>query len=216
MMRAVPPPPEAEPPSLRRIARGLRYAAARAGADRAPTSSTSWRCSSACRWRSSPPWPPSLGGAGRARPALRRARRRARCCATVTSGWTARVHRHGARGLRRGRGLGRRHRRLRPRAEPGAGAARPRRRGRRRHAVGHLPRHDLEPDDPRPPARPAGGHRAGQLLDRAAARQRRVRRRRLARRRARVDRLRRRAVRRRRARRGARAAGVLALRHRRE
>ena len=38
----------------------------------------------------------------------------------------------------------------------------------------HLPPDGLEPDHPRPSARPPGRHRAGQLLDRAAARQRRV------------------------------------------
>ena len=54
LMRAVPPPPEAEQPSLRGIVEGLQYARRRRSCS-APTSSTWPRCSSGFRRRSSPP-----------------------------------------------------------------------------------------------------------------------------------------------------------------
>ena len=94
MMRAVPPPPEAEPPSLRRIAEGVRYAGSRQelmgtyiidivamffGMPMAlfPAAAT------------------HLGGAG-VLGLLYAAPAAGALVATVTSGWTAHVRRHGA------------------------------------------------------------------------------------------------------------------------
>ena len=79
--------------------------------------------------------------------------------ATALCGWTSRVHHHGraiviaALGVRRVRRAGR------PDAQHLAGALLLRARRRRRHDLGGLPGHDLEPDHPRGHARPAGRHR---------------------------------------------------------
>ena len=102
--------------------------------------------------------------------------------ATLTSGWTARVHRHGLAVIvaAAGWGVGIVAVGLAPNVA--LALRRPRGGGRGRHAQRHLPLDDLEPDDPRPAARTARGDRADQLLDRPAARRRRGRRRRLARR----------------------------------
>ena len=94
MMRAVPPPAEAEPPSWGRIVEGAATPA-RAPSSSARTPSTSSRCSSGCPRRSSPRVASDLGGAGAlgllfAAPAL------GSLIATATSGWTGHVHRHGA------------------------------------------------------------------------------------------------------------------------
>ncbi len=210
MMRAVPPPAEAEPPSLARIREGLRYARSR------PELMGTYIVDIVAMFFGMPMalFPAEathLGGAGvlgllYAAPAV------GSLLATLTSGWVAHVHRHGAGVVHRRGRLGRRHHRLRSGAGPGAGPGRPGGGGRRRHGLGHLPRHDLEPDHPRPPARPPGRDRAGQLLDRAAARKRRVGRGGVTRRRARVGRLGRRPVRGGSDRRGIRTSGVLALR----
>jgi MFS family permease len=94
MMRAVPPPPEAEPPSLERIVEGLRYAGSR------PELMGTYVVDIVAMFFGMPmalfPAVAShLGGAGvlgllYAAPAVGSLR------ATVTSGWAARVHRHGA------------------------------------------------------------------------------------------------------------------------
>jgi MFS family permease len=94
MMRAVPPPPEAEPPSLRRILEGLRYAGSR------PELMGTYIVDIVAMFFGMPmalfPAVAShLGGAGvlgllYAAPAV------GSLLATVTSGWAARVHRHGA------------------------------------------------------------------------------------------------------------------------
>ena len=168
LMRAVPPPPDAKPPSLRQHRRGHPLRVEPAGAARH-----------------------LQRGHGRdvlrdADGPLPRVRRRVRrrgvlgllyaapsfgsLLATATSGWTGRVHRHGLAvhlGRRAGAsaivGFGLAH-------EPAARPARAGRRRRRRHAQRHLPLDDLEPDDPRPPARAPGRDRADQLLDRPVAR----------------------------------------------
>jgi MFS family permease len=94
MMRAVPPPPEAEPPSLGRILEGLRYAGSR------PELMGTYIVDIVAMFFGMPmalfPAVAShLGGAGvlgllYAAPAV------GSLLATVTSGWAARVHRHGA------------------------------------------------------------------------------------------------------------------------
>jgi MFS family permease len=94
MMRAVPPPPEAEPPSLERILDGLRYAGSR------PELMGTYIVDIIAMFFGMPmalfPAVAShLGGAGvlgllYAAPAV------GSLLATVTSGWAARVHRHGA------------------------------------------------------------------------------------------------------------------------
>jgi MFS family permease len=94
MMRAVPPPPEAEPPSLERILDGLRYAGSR------PELMGTYIVDIVAMFFGMPmalfPAVAShLGGAGvlgllYAAPAV------GSLLATVTSGWAARVHRHGA------------------------------------------------------------------------------------------------------------------------
>ena len=94
MMRAVPPPPEAEPPSLRRIAEGLRYAGSRQelmGTYIVDIVAMFFGMPMALF----PAAATHLGGPGvlgllYAAPAV------GSLLATVTSGWTAHVHRHGA------------------------------------------------------------------------------------------------------------------------
>ena len=94
MMRAVPPPPEAEPPSLQRIIEGLRYAGSR------PELMGTYVVDIVAMFFGMPmalfPAVAShLGGASvlgllYAAPAV------GSLLATVTSGWAAHVHRHGA------------------------------------------------------------------------------------------------------------------------
>jgi MFS family permease len=94
MMRAVPPPPEAEPPSLRRIAEGAAYARSRPeliGTYAVDIVAMTFGMPEALF----PAVAAGLGGAGAlgllfAAPAV------GSLLATVTSGWTSRVHRHGA------------------------------------------------------------------------------------------------------------------------
>jgi MFS family permease len=94
MMRAVPPPPEAEPPSLRRIAEGADYARSRpelVGTYAVDIVAMLFGMPEALF----PAVAAGLGGAGAlgllfAAPAV------GSLLATVTSGWTGRVHRHGA------------------------------------------------------------------------------------------------------------------------
>ena len=94
--------------------------------------------------------------------------------ASLTSRWTPRVHRHGLAVMLAAAVVGhgdRGVRLVRRRWWPALvwpGARRRRGRGQR-----HLPHDDVEPDDPRRAARPAGGHRDGELHERSAARQRR-------------------------------------------
>ena len=94
MMRAVPPPPEAAPPSLRRIAEGVRYAGSRQdlmGTYIVDIVAMFFGMPMALF----PAAATHLGGPGvlgllYAAPAV------GSLVATVTSGWTAHVHRHGA------------------------------------------------------------------------------------------------------------------------
>jgi MFS family permease len=94
MMRAVPPPPEAEPPSLRRIAEGANYARSRPeliGTYAVDIVAMLFGMPEALF----PAVAAGFGGAGAlgllfAAPAV------GSLLATVTSGWTGRVHRHGA------------------------------------------------------------------------------------------------------------------------
>jgi len=93
MMRAVPPPPEAEPPSLRRIAEGLRYAGSRQelmGTYIVDIVAMFFGMPMALF----PAFAKEFGGAGvlglmYAAPAV------GALIATVTSGWTGSVQRHG-------------------------------------------------------------------------------------------------------------------------
>jgi len=94
MMRAVPPPPEAEPPSLRRIAEGLRYAGSRQelmGTYIVDIVAMFFGMPMALF----PAAATHLGGPG-VLGLLYAAPATGSLLATVTSGWTAHVHRHGA------------------------------------------------------------------------------------------------------------------------
>ncbi|HKV66684.1 MAG TPA: MFS transporter [Gaiellales bacterium] len=94
MMRAVPPPPEAEPPSLGRIAEGVRYAGSRQdlmGTYIVDIVAMFFGMPMALF----PEAATHLGGAG-VLGLLYAAPATGSMLATVTSGWTAHVHRHGA------------------------------------------------------------------------------------------------------------------------
>jgi len=94
MMRAVPPPPEAEPPSLRRIGEGVRYAGSRQdlmGTYIVDIVAMFFGMPMALF----PAAATHLGGAG-VLGLLYAAPAAGSLLATVTSGWTAHVHRHGA------------------------------------------------------------------------------------------------------------------------
>ena len=94
MMRAVPPPPDAEPPSLRRIAEGLRYAGSRQelmGTYIVDVVAMFFGMPMALF----PAAATHLGGPG-VLGLLYAAPAAGSLLATVTSGWTAHVHRHGA------------------------------------------------------------------------------------------------------------------------
>jgi MFS family permease len=94
MMRAAPPPPEAEPPSLRRIAEGLRYAGSRQdlmGTYIVDIVAMFFGMPMALF----PAAATHLGGPG-VLGLLYAAPAAGSLVATVTSGWTAHVHRHGA------------------------------------------------------------------------------------------------------------------------
>jgi MFS family permease len=94
MMQAVPPPPEAEPPSLGRIAEGIRYAGSRQdlmGTYIVDIVAMFFGMPMALF----PAAATHLGGAG-VLGLLYAAPAAGSLVATATSGWTARVHRHGA------------------------------------------------------------------------------------------------------------------------
>jgi len=94
MMRAVPPPPDAEPPSLHRIAEGVRYAGSRQdliGTYVVDIVAMFFGMPMALF----PAAATHLGGAG-VLGLLYAAPAAGSLLATVTSGWTAHVHRHGA------------------------------------------------------------------------------------------------------------------------
>jgi MFS family permease len=94
MMRAVPPPPEAEPPSLHRIAEGLRYAGSRQelmGTYIVDIVAMFFGMPMALF----PAAATHLGGPG-VLGLLYAAPAAGSLLATVSSGWTAHVHRHGA------------------------------------------------------------------------------------------------------------------------
>ena len=93
LMRAVPPPPEAEPPSIRRIADGLRYARGR------PELIGTYGVDMVAMFFGMPmalfpAFADEIGGPG-ALGLLYAAPSVGSLLATVTSGWTGRVHRHG-------------------------------------------------------------------------------------------------------------------------
>ena len=93
LRRAVPPPPEAEPPSLRRIAEGLRYARSR------PELMGTYGVDMIAMFFGMPmalfpALAEDFGGAG-ALGVLYAAPSLGSLLATVTSGWTNHVHRHG-------------------------------------------------------------------------------------------------------------------------
>jgi MFS family permease len=94
LMRAVPPPPEAERPSLRRVLEGLRYARSR------PELMGTYLIDMAAMFFGMPmALFPALavryGGSAAALGALYAAPSVGAFLATITSGWTGRVHRHG-------------------------------------------------------------------------------------------------------------------------
>jgi MFS family permease len=94
LMRAVPPPPEAEPPSLLRIVEGLRYARSR------PELLGTYGVDMIAMFFGMPmalfpAFADELGGAG-VLGLLYAAPSFGSLLATATSGWTGRVHRHGA------------------------------------------------------------------------------------------------------------------------
>jgi MFS family permease len=93
LMRAVPPPPEAEPPSLRRIVEGVRYAWSR------PELTGTYGVDMIAMFFGMPmalfpAFAAELGGAG-ILGLLYAAPSAGSLLATVTSGWTNHVHRHG-------------------------------------------------------------------------------------------------------------------------
>ena len=93
LMRAVPPPPEAEPPSLRRIVDGIRYAASRdelVGTYAVDLVAMFFGMPLALF----PAFAADLGGA-QALGLLYAAPSVGSLLATLTSGWVSRVHRHG-------------------------------------------------------------------------------------------------------------------------
>jgi MFS family permease len=93
LMRAVPPPPEAERPSLRRVVEGLRYARSR------PELIGTYAVDMAAMFFGMPmalfPALAERYGGSAALGALYAAPSVGAFLATVTSGWTGRVHRHG-------------------------------------------------------------------------------------------------------------------------
>ena len=172
-MRAVPPPPDAAPPSVARIAEGWRYARGRQdlmGTYLVDINAMLFAMPVALF----PAVADRFGGA-EVLGLLFAAGPAGALLLTLTSGWTARVTRHG-RAVAVSAALG-------GAAVAGFGFAGslplalavPRRRRRGRHVLGHLPRDDVEPDDPGQPARPARRDRAALLLDRPDARHRPVR-----------------------------------------
>ncbi len=111
----------------------------------APTPSTRSRWCSRSRWRSSPS---SLTtSTRRGRSGCSTPRPSSGSLASLTSGWTRRVHRHGRAIVVSAIGVGTRHRGLRPRHEHLGRTRLPRRRRCRRHVERTVPHADVEPDD---------------------------------------------------------------------
>ncbi len=200
MMRAVPPPPGAERPSIRRIKEGIRYSLSRQ--ELIGTYSVDFVAMFfGMPMALFPAYAAEFGGPGvlgllYAAPAV------GSLAVALTSGWTAHVHRHGLAVILAAGMWGV--------AMIGFGLAQSLavavialgRRRRRRLDQRHFPLRDLEPDDPGRAARAPGRDRADQLLERANAREPRGRRRRGAHERAHVDPLGRDPLRRRRRDRG--------------
>ena len=90
--------------------------------------------------------------------------------ATATSGWTSRIHRHGRAIVIAAMAYGAFVALAGTAAQHLGRPALLRARRWRRHDLGRLPRHDLEPDHPRQHARPARRHRDAELLHRTARR----------------------------------------------
>ena len=95
--------------------------------------------------------------------------------ASLTSGWTPRVHRHGRAVMVAAPVWGVADRRVRLQRHVVAGTRLPGGRRRRRRGQRHLPHDDVEPDHSGRAAGPSRQHRDGQLLERPAARPRRSR-----------------------------------------
>ena len=209
-MRTPPPPPDAEPPSWRTIREGLRYATSRqdlVGTYLVDMNAMFFGMPMAL-------FPAIAKGYGgpEVLGLLYAAPSAGSIAVTLTSGWTARVHRHG-RAVVFGAALwGVAIDRLRLRERAVAGRRVPGRGGRDGHGQRHLPLGDLERDDPRPPARAAGRRGDDLVVLGAAARRRRGGPRRRPGQRARLRRDRRHRVRRRHRRPRPRATALLGLR----
>ena len=203
LMRAVPPPRDAQRPSLHGIVDGFRYATSR------PELVGTYGVDLIAMFFGMPlalfpAFAAEFGGAG-VLGLLYAAVSLGSLVATLTSGWTGRVRRHGLAVIWAAIGWGVGITALGLAPNLGARSRGARLRRRRGHDQRALPRRDLEHDHPRSSSWAARRHRAGELLGGPAPRQPRGRRRRLVRRGASVDRLRRRPLHRGR---GARGAGA--------
>ncbi len=196
LMRAVPPPPDAAPPSLGSIVEGMKYAWSR------QELLGSYGVDMVAMFFGMPialfPAIATQYGGAEVLGLLYAAPAVGALIASLTSGWASRVHRHGLAIMWAAASWGLAIAVFGLVTQPVGGVRLPRPRGRRGHDQRDLPRHALEPDDPRPAARPARRDRAGELFERSPAREPRIRRRRHAFRCARLGRVRRRPLHRRR------------------
>ena len=146
VMRTPPPPADAEPPSVRTIVHGVRYAVSRQeliGTYLVDMNAMFFGMPMAL-------FPAIAKGYGGAEVLglLYAAPSVGPILVTLTSGWTRHVHRHGRAVVYGAGGVGRGDRRLRLRRRAVARSGVPRRRGRDGHDQRHLPLGDVERDDP--------------------------------------------------------------------
>ena len=209
-MRTPPPPPDAEPPSLRTIREGLRYATSRQdliGTYLVDMNAMFFGMPMAL-------FPAIAKGYGgpEVLGLLYAAPSAGSIAVTLTSGWTARVHRHGRAVVFGAAAWGVAIVAFGFAERAVAGRRVPRRGGRDGHGQRHLPLGDVERDDPRPPARAPGRRGDDLVVVGAAAGRRRGGPRRGADERARLRRDRRHRLRRRHRRPRRRAPALLGLR----
>ncbi len=170
LMRTPPPPPDAEPPSLRGVVEGVKYAWSRQeilGSYAIDMSAMFF----AMPFALFPAVAERYGGTEVvgllwAAPAV------GAIVAMLTSGWSARVHHNGRAIVFAAAGLGRVHRAVRVRGLALARAAGAGVGGRGGRDQRHLPWRAVERDDPGPAARPARGAGDDLVVVGAAARQR--------------------------------------------